>query len=142
VKPHNGNRGYCYLTDNELWFISCSIRQLPGGLFRDGEVWKSKKVSTFGILDHKYVETGTRFDWKRVAAWGFALESQEEMHFTMGKAKLPRYVIAICRRLSDMVGLKFPHRGIGVGVPSDGGMKPIGRVYTHENAWERSSEDA
>lgn len=117
---------YSYTTKNDLWYVTCEIRQLPGGLFRSGEVWKSKIVPTFDMMDHKLVETGTRKNWKRFAYWNFALEKKEEMEFTNPKLReghLPQYVVDICQELSDLMAAKFPERGLGVGTPSDGGMR-------------------
>lgn len=118
---------YSYQTENSLWHVTCKTEQLEEGLFRDGEVWKSRIVPTFGVVDHKEVETGTRFRWKKIAAWNFRKETREEVYFDYGDHLLPQYVIDICQELSRLMADKYPQRGVGVGAPVAGGIFPPGK---------------
>lgn len=105
------HRKASYLTENGHWHICCDIRQLPGGLFRSGEVWRSAERKEY---------PGT-YRWRRFASWDYDLERQDRMRFLKARANVPgyvnvpEYVRVICEEVGLLLANKYPVRGLGVG---------------------------
>ena len=123
VKP-SGKKGrrFTYETENRVWFVECYIRQLPGGLFRSGEVWRY-----YVVKQDQFGQDPVR--WRRFCSWEFDMERSDKILFSSKEHKLPEYVKDICQELSDILAHRFPVRGIGEGVPSEGGMRLGERTY-------------
>ena len=104
-----------YTTQNGLWYVQCEIRQLPGGLFRSGEVCRAY------VMGEDISKSIDRIcGWKKVGYWNFGLEKYTEVKFTTSTQYLPLYVREICRRLSKEMAERFPLRGIGVSLDREG----------------------